>query len=96
MASLFEQLGSVKWEDLEGYKTNDSSLFEYSNSKLMVIMMARELNKRLKVSMELGMLRDLKRWMWQLAALPGTPCATCHSLHVHEGLFGSAKEGIDS
>lgn len=48
MASLFEQLGSVKWEDLEGYKTNDSSLFEYSNSKLMVIMMARELNKRLK------------------------------------------------
>jgi len=51
MASLFEQLGSVKWEDLEGYKTKDSSLFEYSNSKLMVIMMARELNKRLKVNM---------------------------------------------
>lgn len=51
MASLFEQLGSVKWEDLEGYKTKDSSLFEYSNSKLVIIMMARELNKRLKVGL---------------------------------------------
>jgi len=48
MASLFEQLGSVKWDDLEGYKSVDSSLFEYS--KLMVILMARELNKRLKVA----------------------------------------------
>jgi dehydrogenase/reductase SDR family protein X len=48
MASLFEQLGKVRWDDLEGYTTHDSSLFEYSNSKLMVIMMARELNKRLK------------------------------------------------
>ncbi len=52
MASLFEQLGKVRWDDLEGYTTHDSSLFEYSNSKLMVIMMARELNKRLKVSVE--------------------------------------------
>ena len=49
MASLFELLGTVKWDDLEGYKTNDSSLFEYSNAKLMTIMMGRELNKRLKV-----------------------------------------------
>ena len=50
MASLFELLGTVKWDDLEGYKAKDSSLFEYSNSKLMKIMMAREMNKRLKVS----------------------------------------------
>jgi NAD(P)-dependent dehydrogenase (short-subunit alcohol dehydrogenase family) len=50
MASLFELLGSVRWDDLEGYKRKDSSLFEYSDSKVMVIMMARELNKRLKGS----------------------------------------------
>ena len=49
MASLFELLGTVKWDDLEGYETNDSSLFEYSNAKIMTIMMGRELNKRLKV-----------------------------------------------
>lgn len=50
MSSLFEQLGSIKWEDLEGYKTKSSSLFEYSDSKIMVIMMGREINKRIKVS----------------------------------------------
>ncbi len=50
MSSLFEQLGSMKWDDLEGYKTKSSSLFEYSDSKIMVIMMGREINKRLKVS----------------------------------------------
>ena len=49
MSSLFEQLGSVRWHDLEGKETSTSGLFEYSNSKVMVIMMARELNKRLKV-----------------------------------------------
>ena len=50
MASLFELLGSVKWEDLEGYKSRESGVFEYSNSKIMVIMAAREMNKRLKVN----------------------------------------------
>ena len=49
MASLFELLGTVKWDDLEGYNTRESSVLEYSNSKIMVIMMVRELNKRLKV-----------------------------------------------
>lgn len=49
MSSLFEQLGSIKWDDLEGYKTKSSSLFEYADSKVMVIMMGREINKRLKV-----------------------------------------------
>ena len=49
MASLFEQLGAVHWDDLEGHTTRESGLFEYANSKLMVIMMGRELNKRLKV-----------------------------------------------
>lgn len=48
MSSLFEQLGSIKWDDLEGYKTKSSSLFEYADSKVMVIMMGREINKRLK------------------------------------------------
>ena len=50
MASLFELLGTVKWDDLEGYNARESSVLEYSNSKIMVIMMVRELNKRLKVS----------------------------------------------
>jgi len=50
MASLFERLGSVKWDDLEGYISRDSSLFKYGNSKLMVILMMRALNKRLKVA----------------------------------------------
>ena len=51
------QLGSVPWDDLEGKKGRASRLKEiavgslpnYWNSKLMLIMMARELNKRLKV-----------------------------------------------
>ena len=49
MASLFELLGTVHWDDLEGYKTRESGMFEYSNSKIMTIMAAREVNKRLKV-----------------------------------------------
>ena len=54
MSSLFEQLGSIKWDDLEGYKTKSSSLFEYADSKVMVIMMGREINKRIKVKPEVS------------------------------------------
>lgn len=49
MASLFELLGTVNWDDLEGYKTRESGMLEYSNSKIMTIMAGREMNKRLKV-----------------------------------------------
>jgi hypothetical protein len=49
MASLFELLGKVRFDDLEGYTSQESGVFEYSNSKIMVIMAAREMNKRLKV-----------------------------------------------
>jgi len=49
MASLFELLGTINWDDLEGYKSRESGVFEYSNSKIMVILGAREINKRLKV-----------------------------------------------
>lgn len=50
MASLFELLGKVNWSDLEGRNARESGVFEYSTSKIEVIMMTRELNKRLKVS----------------------------------------------
>jgi len=49
MASLFELLGKVNWSDLEGRNARESGVFEYSTSKIEVIMMTRELNKRLKV-----------------------------------------------
>ena len=49
MASLFELLGSVNWSDLEGKKAKESGLFEYSSSKVEIIMFVRELNKRLRV-----------------------------------------------
>lgn len=49
MASLFELFGDVPWGDLGGSRATDSSLFEYGNSKLMVIMAGREMNKRLRV-----------------------------------------------
>lgn len=49
MASLFELLGNINWGDLEGYNARESGLFEYSTSKLEIIMFTRELNKRLKV-----------------------------------------------
>ena len=49
MASLFELLGWVNWEDLEGYNAKESGVFEYSTSKLETIMFVRELNRRLKV-----------------------------------------------
>lgn len=49
-ASLFELLGAVNWGDLEGYKAQESGLQEYSNSKIMTILAAREINKRLKVA----------------------------------------------
>jgi penicillin-binding protein-related factor A (putative recombinase) len=49
MASLFELLGGVDWTDLEGKKSRQSGVFEYSNSKIQIIMMIRELNKRLGV-----------------------------------------------
>ncbi|KAK9839194.1 hypothetical protein WJX81_000665 [Elliptochloris bilobata] len=50
MASLFELLGFVNWGDLEGYNARESGIFEYATSKVEVIMMVRELNKRLKGS----------------------------------------------
>ena len=68
MSSLFEQLGSIKWDDLEGYKTKSSSLFEYSDSKIMVIMMGREINKRIKVITQ-GSISDPAR--------PGDTIANC-------------------
>lgn len=49
MASLFELLGNVNWSDLEGKKARESGIFEYSTSKVEIIMMVREMNKRLKV-----------------------------------------------
>ena len=49
MASLFELLGNINWGDLEGYNARESGLFEYSTSKLEILMFTRELNKRLKV-----------------------------------------------
>lgn len=54
MSSLLEQLGTVRWDDLEGQGTTASGLLEYSSSKIMIIMMARELNKRLKVGFHAG------------------------------------------
>ena len=49
MASLFELLGAIQWDDLEGHKSRESGVFEYSTSKLQLIMMMRHLNKRLQV-----------------------------------------------
>jgi NAD(P)-dependent dehydrogenase (short-subunit alcohol dehydrogenase family) len=48
MASLFETLGVLRWNDLEMHESKESGVFEYATSKLMIIMLARELNKRLK------------------------------------------------
>ncbi|KAL3144912.1 hypothetical protein ABBQ32_003421 [Trebouxia sp. C0010 RCD-2024] len=48
MSSTFEQLGNINWSDLEMYKSEESGLFEYATSKIMKLMLARELNKRLK------------------------------------------------
>lgn len=55
MASLFELLGWVNWEDLEGYNAKESGVFEYATSKLEVIMMVRELDRRLKVRLLFSM-----------------------------------------
>ena len=49
MASLFELLGWIQWDDLEGLKSRESGVFEYSTSKLELIMAMRHLNKQLKV-----------------------------------------------
>ena len=62
MASLFELLGTVHFDDLEGYKCRESGVFEYSNSKIMVIMAAREMNKRLKVKFILATLLTTQNW----------------------------------
>ena len=51
MASLFELLGWIQWDDLEGQKSRESGVFEYSTSKLELIMMMRHLNKNLQVSL---------------------------------------------
>ena len=53
MASLFELLGWIQWDDLEGQKSRESGVFEYSTSKLELIMMMRQLNKKLQVSLTL-------------------------------------------
>ena len=49
MASLFELLGWIQWDDLEGLKSRESGVFEYSTSKLELIMAMRHLNRQLKV-----------------------------------------------
>ncbi|KAK9815820.1 hypothetical protein WJX72_010208 [[Myrmecia] bisecta] len=49
-ASLFEHLGHIDWKDLECKRSQESGVFEYATSKLEVIMLARELNKRLQGS----------------------------------------------
>ena len=54
MASLFELLGNVNWSDLEGKKARESGIFEYSTSKVEIIMMVREMNKRLQVGLNLN------------------------------------------
>ena len=51
MASLFELLGWIQWDDLQGHKSRESGVFEYSTSKLQLIMMMRQLNKNLKVNL---------------------------------------------
>ncbi len=53
MASLFELLGWIQWDDLEGQKSRESGVFEYSTSKLELIMMMRHLNKNLQVCWQL-------------------------------------------
>jgi hypothetical protein len=53
MASLFELLGWIQWDDLEGLKSRESGVFEYSTSKLELIMAMRHLNKQLKVQSKL-------------------------------------------
>ena len=65
MASLFELLGWIQWDDLEGQKSRESGLFEYSTSKLELIMMMRHLNKQLKV------------WHPLKAHRPSSPCMLC-------------------
>jgi NAD(P)-dependent dehydrogenase (short-subunit alcohol dehydrogenase family) len=50
MSSTFENLGMVDWVDLEMKRANESGIFEYATSKLMKIMFAWELNRRLKGS----------------------------------------------
>ena len=52
MASLFELLGWIQWGDLEGLKSRESGVFEYSTSKLELIMAMRHLNKQLKVFLQ--------------------------------------------
>ncbi|KAL4420287.1 hypothetical protein ABPG77_005627 [Micractinium sp. CCAP 211/92] len=46
--SAFEQLGSVPWGDLGGEFARDSDIWQYSNSKLCSVMVAREMARRLK------------------------------------------------
>lgn len=48
MGSTFEVIGTIDWEDPEQKKSKESGVFEYANSKIRKIMLARELNKRLQ------------------------------------------------
>ena len=69
MASLFELLGWIQWDDLEGQKSRESGVFEYSTSKLELIMMMRHLNKQLKVLCSL-------RALWHSAS-----CILCPAMN---------------
>ena len=69
MASLFELLGWIQWDDLEGQKSRESGVFEYSTSKLELIMMMRHFNKQLKV------------WHSLKAHWPSSPCMLCTGIN---------------
>ncbi|KAI3431715.1 hypothetical protein D9Q98_004759 [Chlorella vulgaris] len=70
--SVFEQLGRVKWDDLGGQFARDSDLWQYADSKLMCMMAAREMAKRLKVL--------ILTWASAAAAAPGLRWhSACHA-----------------
>jgi hypothetical protein len=73
MASLFELLGWIQWDDLEGLKSRESGVFEYSTSKLELIMAMRHLNKQLKVFL-------LQQMLFESFAVIGRECVKNASL----------------
>lgn len=91
MSSLFEQLGRVHFDDLEGYRSRESGLLEYSNSKIMVIMAGREINKRLKVITSMSLTHDQaqrdSRFVTRAAAASGRSGLSNSHTGVASGLW---------
>jgi hypothetical protein len=81
MASLFELLGSVNWSDLEGKSAKESGLFEYSSSKIEIIMFVRELNKRLRVSYDASSLSHCLILCWRKKVIHCKHIICCVSKH---------------